>query len=76
MQTKIAALLDKVKTLTAENLEQVEALRIQYISKKGEVSKLLEDFRSIPNEEKRTVGAMLNELKAAPRLMDDDAPTL
>ena len=32
MQTKIAALLDKVKTLTAENLEQVEALRIQYIS--------------------------------------------
>ena len=65
MQTKIAALLDKVKTLTAENLEQVEALRIQYISKKGEVSKLLEDFRSIPNEEKRTVGAMLNELKAA-----------
>ena len=65
MQTKIAALLDKVKTLTAENLEQVEALRIQYISKKGEVSKLLEDFRSIPNEEKRAVGAMLNELKAA-----------
>ena len=65
MQTKIAALLDKVKTLTAENLEQVEALRIQYISKKGEVSKLLEDFRSIPNEENRTVGAMLNELKAA-----------
>lgn len=65
MQIKIAALLDKVKTLTAENLEQVEALRIQYISKKGEVSKLLEDFRSIPNEEKRTVGAMLNELKAA-----------
>ena len=65
MQTKIAALLDKVKTLTAENLEQVEALRIQYISKKGEVSKLLEDFRSIPKEEKRTVGAMLNELKAA-----------
>ena len=65
MQTKIAALLDKVKTLTAENLEQVEALRIQYISKKGEVSKLLEDFRSIPNEEKRTVGAVLNELKAA-----------
>lgn len=63
MQTKINTLLNEIKGLTAETLQQVEELRIKYISKKGEVSKLMEDFRTIPNEEKRTIGAMLNELK-------------
>lgn len=63
MQTKIQNLLAEIKNLQAESLEQVEALRIKYISKKGEVSKLVEDFRSVPNEEKRVIGAMLNELK-------------
>lgn len=64
MQTKIANLLQEIKALKAESLEQVEALRIKYISKKGEISKLVEDFRTIPNEEKKTVGALLNELKS------------
>lgn len=65
MQNRIAALLETIKGLHAESLQQVEELRIQYVSKKGEVSKLLEDFRSVPNEEKRVVGALLNELKSA-----------
>lgn len=64
MQSKIQNLLAEIKSLQANSLEQVEALRIKYISKKGEVSKLVEDFRSVPNEEKRVIGAMLNELKA------------
>lgn len=63
MQTKIANLLQEIKNLKAESLQQVEELRIKYISKKGEVSRLVEDFRSVPNEEKRIVGALLNELK-------------
>lgn len=63
MQDKIAQLLDDIKQLKATSLEQVEELRIKYISKKGEVSRLVEEFRSVPNEEKRIVGAMLNELK-------------
>lgn len=64
MQTKIANLLEEIKALKAESLEQVEELRITYISKKGKVSKLVEDFRLVPNEEKRAVGILLNELKA------------
>lgn len=64
MQTKIANLLEEIRALKAESLEQVEELRITYISKKGKVSKLVEDFRLVPNEEKRAVGILLNELKA------------
>lgn len=65
MQDKIKQLLDEIEALAAENLEQVEELRIKYISKKGLVSQLFEDFRSVPNEEKRLVGQLLNQLKEA-----------
>lgn len=63
MQNRIKSLIEEIKTLRASSLDEVEALRIKYISKKGEVSKLVEVFRSVPNEEKRTVGQLLNELK-------------
>lgn len=63
MQNRIKSLIEEIKTLRASSLDEVEALRIKYISKKGEVSKLVEVFRSVPNEEKRTIGQLLNELK-------------
>ncbi|MBP8966592.1 MAG: phenylalanine--tRNA ligase subunit alpha [Paludibacteraceae bacterium] len=49
--------------LTAQTLEEVEALRIKYLSKKGEISQLFNDFRNVSNEEKREIGQLLNELK-------------
>ncbi|MDY3090039.1 MAG: phenylalanine--tRNA ligase subunit alpha [Porphyromonas sp.] len=63
MQNRITQLLEELKGLKAASLQEVEDLRIKYISKKGEVSRLVEEFRSIPAEEKRIVGARLNELK-------------
>lgn len=63
MQNRIAQLLEEIKGLKAASLQEVEDLRIKYISKKGEVSRLVEEFRSVPAEEKRVVGALLNELK-------------
>jgi len=55
--------LSEVSTWTAGNADEVEALRIKYLSKKGEISQLFNDFRNVPNEEKRQVGQLLNELK-------------
>ncbi len=63
MQGKINSLIEEIQALKAESLQQVEELRIRYISKKGEVQKLVEEFRSVPNEEKRVVGQLLNQLK-------------
>jgi phenylalanyl-tRNA synthetase alpha chain len=51
--------------LKAVSNEEIEALRIKYLSKKGEVSLLFNDFREVPNEQKREVGQLLNELKNA-----------
>lgn len=63
MIDRIKALADEISALTAANAADVEALRIKYLSKKGLVSALFNDFRSVPPEQKRQVGQALNELK-------------
>lgn len=63
MLEKINILKEQIEALTASNAEEIEALRIKYLSKKGEVSALFNDFRNVPNEQKREIGQKLNELK-------------
>ncbi len=63
MKEKIKQLSDEISALQVTTLEEVELLRIRYLSKKGEVSALFNDFRNVPNEEKRVVGQLLNDLK-------------
>ena len=65
MLQKIAALRAEIDALTAASAEDVEALRIKYLSKKGLIPSLMNDFRSVPAEEKRTVGQAINDLKTA-----------
>ena len=63
MLEKINQLREDIARLKAENAEQIEALRIKYLSKKGEISALFNDFRTVPNEQKKEIGQKLNELK-------------
>ena len=63
MIEKIQRLLAEVENLKAQNAEELEALRIKYLSKKGEISALMNDFRSVPAEQKKELGMKLNELK-------------
>ena len=63
MIDKIKNLLQEVETLTVNSKEELEALRIKYLSKKGVVSSLMNDFRDVAAHEKREVGKYLNELK-------------
>lgn len=63
MLDKINTLKEQIEALKAGNAEALEALRIKYLSKKGEISALFNDFRNVPNEQKREIGQKLNELK-------------
>lgn len=65
MIEKINNLKDAIAGLTAANEADVEALRIKYLSKKGEISLLFNDFRNVAPEQKRAIGQALNELKNA-----------
>lgn len=60
---KIEKLLEEVKGLTASNAEEIEAMRLKYLSKKGEINALMADFRNVPAEQKKEVGIKINELK-------------
>lgn len=63
MIDKINALLAEVNEMTAANAEELEALRIKYLSKKGKITELMADFRLVPPEQKKEVGIRINELK-------------
>ena len=63
MLDKITNLRQEIASLTASSAEEIEALRIKYLSKKGAVSALFNDFRTVPNEQKKEIGQKLNELK-------------
>lgn len=60
---KIEKLLSEVNELKASSVEEIEALRIKYLSKKGVINELMADFRNVPAELKKEVGMKLNELK-------------
>lgn len=63
MIDKINKLVAEIETLKAEKVEEIETLRIKYLSKKGEISSLMNDFRDVAAEEKRELGMKLNILK-------------
>ena len=63
MLAKIEQLLQEIEGLQAANAEELEALRIKYLSKKGAINELMADFRNVPAEQKKEVGMKLNELK-------------
>lgn len=65
MKQRIRQSIENLKQLSANTLEEIEQLRIQYLGKKGVLNDLFNQFKAIPNEEKREMGSLLNELKTA-----------
>ena len=63
MIEKIEALLKEISNLTATSAEEIEQLRLKYLSRKGEINALMADFRNVAAEEKKVVGVKINELK-------------
>ena len=63
MLDKIKALQEEIDKIVASSKEEVEELRIKYISKKGHISQLFNDFKTVPPEQKKEVGQAINVLK-------------
>lgn len=63
MIEQIEALLSEVEELKASSSDELETLRVKYLSKKGVIPSLMDQFRTIPAEQKREVGVKINELK-------------
>ncbi len=63
MLEKIEQLISEINELKASSAQELEALRLKYLSKKGAINDLMADFRNVPAEQKREVGQRLNVLK-------------
>ena len=66
------ALLQKIQTLTIEiqntvatTSAEVEAFRIKYLGTKGLVKNMMSEMKSVPNENKKEFGQILNAFKIA-----------
>ena len=63
MLIKIQEILAEIDALSASNADEIETLRIKYLSKKGVITSLMNEFRNVPAEQKKEVGMKINELK-------------
>jgi phenylalanyl-tRNA synthetase alpha chain len=63
MLEKIENLLKEIRSFSALNNDELESFRLKFLSKKGLLSELFEDFKNIPAEQKKEVGQKLNMLK-------------
>jgi phenylalanyl-tRNA synthetase alpha chain len=63
MLEKIEILKKEIEEVSVQSLEELENFRIKYLSKKGLVSALFDEFRNVPSELKKEVGIKLNLLK-------------
>ena len=61
----IPALLEEVKQLHASTAGELEELRIKYLSKKGLIPQLMNEFREVAADRKRELGVAINNLKTA-----------
>ena len=63
LKDSIQSLLGQVRSMSAANAQELEELRIKYLSKKGEITSLFNEFRSVPGDQKRELGQLLNQLR-------------
>jgi phenylalanyl-tRNA synthetase alpha chain len=63
MLSKIDELLRETETFLTTKIDDVETFRISMLGKKGKITSLFNDFKNVPNEQKKEFGNKLNELK-------------
>jgi phenylalanyl-tRNA synthetase alpha chain len=65
-------MLDKIKEIkssfdseiaSVNSLDELEEVRLKYLSRKGSITKLFDEFKTLPKEEKPKVGKELNVVK-------------
>jgi len=63
MQERINKLKSEVDNFTTDTLNDLENFRIRFLGKKGFIPLLFSDFASVPPDQKRKYGKLINDLK-------------
>lgn len=63
MKDKILQLQNIVQQISIQTKEELEDFRLKYLSKKGEISILFDDFKTVEPSERKETGQLINTLK-------------
>ena len=63
MHEKIEKYKKEIEGFKTEIAEELDQFRIRFLSKKGLIPSLFADFKSVPPDQRREMGRVLNELK-------------
>ena len=67
---KIQAYIDDIQATQIENIQdraaRVEMFRVKYLGKKGVINELFEQFKAVPNDEKKELGKAPAEFYTPP----------
>ncbi|MBO7396677.1 MAG: phenylalanine--tRNA ligase subunit alpha, partial [Bacteroidales bacterium] len=72
MKESIERIFKELAELKAASQAEAEQARVRFLGKKGEITALMEQFRSVAPELKREYGQKLNELKKAAQQRIDE----
>ena len=69
MKETVAKYIEEIRATRIEEFKdraaEVEQFRIKFLGRKGVMAELFEQFKALPNEQKKDMGVALNQLKAA-----------
>ena len=64
MIDKIKQHIEEARAFNDKNKDALEAFRIKYLGSKGLLKELFNEFKNIPNDQKKDFGQVINTLKA------------
>jgi len=65
MIEKIKEYIAEAEAFTAQDKEALEAFRIKFLGKKGLLNDFFAEFKTVPNDQKKEYGQVINNLKKA-----------
>ncbi len=63
MLEKVNSYISEIKNAKATSEEQIEAFRLRFVGRNNIINDLFSDFKSVPTDQKKSLGPALNELK-------------
>jgi phenylalanyl-tRNA synthetase alpha chain len=63
MIEKLKQIQDEIERKILEKAEDAEQFRLTYLSRKGKLNDLFEEFKAIPNDLKKETGKLMNQVK-------------
>ena len=64
MKKKIASIEQEIQTYSIKNSSELEKFRIEFLGSKNKLKDLFGELKTVPNEQKKEVGQLLNGLRS------------